>query len=143
MDIHMGRIKADKKGNPKIVDIKKNTQAEDGSVSIYEEEARNIFRKWDNIKHINETLNAKSRPRKVYGIGMWGISIKIKERLKAKAGRGLQFGIVITLKEMNGVNRIDDFIKMCQARGWLVSKLDVDNKFDIYTKADEKIEFDE
>jgi len=143
MDIHFGRVSIDEKGNSKIKDIKKNKQAEDGTVSIYEEEARNIFRKWDNIKHINETIKEKARPRKVYGVGMWGISIKIKERLKAKAGRDLQFGLVITLKEMNGINRIDDFIKACQVRGWLVSRLDVDNRFDIYQKAEETLKFDE
>jgi len=151
MDIHFGRIKEKIKENKngsselksEIVAINKNKQAEDGVVSIYEEEARNIFRKWDNVKHINETINPNARPRKVYGIGMWGISIKIKERLKAKAGRDLQFGLVITLKEMNGINRIDDFIKMCQVRGWLVNRLDVNNRIDIYNRAEETIEFDE
>ena len=37
----------------------------------------------------------------------------------------LPFGVVVTLKEMNGVNRIDDFVKMCLARGWLVQRLDI------------------
>ena len=50
--------------------------------------------------------------------------------------------MVVTLKEMNGVNRIDDFIKMCMARGWLVNRLDVENQLDIYTRAEEEIEFD-
>ena len=54
----------------------------------------------------------------------------------------LQFGVAVTLKEMNGVNRIDDFIKMCMARGWLVSKLDVQNQIDIYAKAEEEITFE-
>ena len=41
----------------------------------------------------------------------YGTSIKTKERLDPKAGRGLRFGIVVTLRELNGENRIDDFIK--------------------------------
>jgi len=143
MDIHFGRINENKKGNSKIVDIKSNKQADEGGVSIYEEDARKLYRKWDNIKHISEKINPKSRPRDVYGVGMWGICIRIKERLKPKMGRGLQFGLVVTLKEMNGVNRIDDFIKMCQVRGWLVNRLDVSSKIDIYNKAEEQIEFDE
>ena len=70
---------------------------------------------------------------------MWGLSVKVKERLRLKSGRGLQFGVVVTLKEMHGNNRIDDFIKHCTIRGWLVSQVDIDNRFDIYNKAEEEI----
>lgn len=141
MDIHFGRI-VDKNGKVGIKAIDCNRQAEDGVITIYEEEARKMYRKWDNVKHINETIKDGARPRKVYNSGMWGLSIKTKERLEAKAGRGLQFGVVVTLKEMNGVNRIDDFIKMCMVRGWLVNRLDVDNQFDVYHKAEEEIDFE-
>ena len=68
--------------------------------------------------------------------------MKVKECLEPKAGRGLQFGTIVTLKEMNGVNRIDDFIKMCMVRGWIVNRLDVSNKFDIYHKAEAEIDFE-
>ena len=44
--------------------------------------------------------------------------------------------------EMNGVNRMDDFIKMCMARGWLVNQLDIENQMDIYAKAEEDIVFE-
>ena len=50
--------------------------------------------------------------------------------------------MVVTLKEMNGVNRIDDFVKMCFARGWLVQRLDIENQLDLYAKAEEEIEFE-
>lgn len=43
---------------------------------------------------------------------------------------------------MNGVNRINDFIKMCQTRGWIVNTIDVDNQIDIYNKGEEIIEFE-
>lgn len=43
---------------------------------------------------------------------------------------------------MNGVNRMDDFIKMCMARGWLVNQLDIENQLDIYAKAEEDIVFE-
>lgn len=52
-------------------------------------------------------------------------------------GRFLQL-----LKEMNGVNRTDDFIKICMARGWLVNQLDIENQLDIYAKAEEDIVFE-
>ena len=73
---------------------------------------------------------------------MWGLSIKTKERLEPKAGRGLQFGVVVTLKEMNGVNRIVDFVKMCMVRGWLVSEIDIENQNTIYTKAEEEVDWE-
>lgn len=141
MDIHFGRI-MEKKGKATIKTIDCNKQAEDGVISLYEEEARKIYRKWDNIKHINETIKNGARPRKAYESGMWGLSIKTKERLQPKAGRGLKFGVIVTLKEMNGVNRIDDFIKMCMVRGWIVNRLDIDNQVDVYQKAEEEITFE-
>lgn len=73
---------------------------------------------------------------------IWGLSIKTKERLDPKAGRGLRFGIVVTLREMNGENRIDDFIKMCMMRGWIVNRLDVQAQADVYFKAEEEITFE-
>ena len=73
---------------------------------------------------------------------MWGLSIKTKERLEPKAGRGLQFGVVVTLREMNGINRIDDFIKMCMMRGWVVTSLDVQTQVDVYNRAEEEITFE-
>lgn len=141
MDLHFGRI-MEKDGKAAIKPIDNNKQADEGIQSIYEEDARRLYRKWDNIKHISETLKAGARPRKAYSAGSWGLSIKTKERLATKAGRGLQFGVVITLKEMNGVNRIDDFIKLCMVRGWLVNKIDVQNQMDIYSKAEEEINFE-
>ena len=106
---------------------------------LYEEAARKMYRKWDNVKHIGEVLNPKARPKKAYESGMWGLSIKTKERVKAREGRGLQFGIIVTLKEMYGVNRIDEFVQRCIAKGWLVNKLDVENQLDIFEKAEEDI----
>ena len=73
---------------------------------------------------------------------MWGISLKTKERLGDSFGKNLKFGVVVTLKEINGRNRIDEFIKACSLRGWLVNKLDVENQVDIYNKAEEEIIFE-
>lgn len=60
----------------------------------------------------------------------------------AEKKRFSSVGVVVTLKEMNGVNRIDDFVKMCLARGWLVQRLDIENQLDLYAKAEEEIEFE-
>ncbi|MGL5085731.1 MAG: S8 family peptidase, partial [Clostridium sp.] len=85
----------------------------------------------------------KTRAKKVYETGLWGIGIRTKERLEEKYGDGLKFGLVITLKEINGVNRIDEFIQQCSLRGWLVNRIDVDNRINIYNLAEEEIEFDD
>ena len=140
MDIHFGRVK-EKGGKAVIASINSNSQGDDDGCHLHEPEARQLYRKWDNVKLISEELKDRAVPRKVYGAGMWGLSIKTKERLKEKNGRGLSFGVVVTLKEMYGENRIDDFIKLCMLRGWVVNRIDVENQVDIYNKAEEEIEF--
>lgn len=137
-DIYFGRIN----GN-KIKSIDKNEQSTEDVHYLKEESARKLYRKWDNIKQINEVLKKRAVAKKAYESGLWGISVKTKERLDEKFGEGLKFGIVITLKEINGVNRIDEFIQQCSFRGWLVNKVDIENRIDIYNIAEEEIEFDD
>lgn len=138
MDIHFGRI--DNGGH--IKSINNNTQSDAGFNPLFEAEARRMYRKWDNIKFICDEIKPRAVPRKAYSSGMWGISIKTKERMQGKIRDSLPFGVVITLKEMNGINRIDDFIKLSMARGWIVNKLDVENQINVYAKAEEEITFE-
>ena len=56
--------------------------------------------------------------------------------------RGLNFGVVVTLKEISGVNRIQDFIKACTLRGWIVNELNVENQIEIYNNNQEEITFE-
>ena len=74
---------------------------------------------------------------------MWGIKVRTTERDNKKNGRGMNFGVVITLKEISGVNRIDDFIQQCSLRGWIVTRIDVENRIDIYNAAEVNIEFED
>ena len=144
MDIHFGRVITEKKNGTiktKIKAIDDNKQTEEGQV-MYEEDARNVFRKWDNVKRICEKVKDRRVPKKSYDAGMWGIGVITKERVTSKNRRPLQFGLVITLKEMYGKNRIEGFAKMCEAKGWLVNRLDVQNQLDIYARAEEEIKFD-
>ena len=135
-DIQFGRMKNDGKINT----IDDNYQSSEG-VAITEENARKDYRKWDNIKHIGEFFEGK-RAKKVYDTKLWGISIKSKERLDENYGKGLKFGIVITLKELYGKNRINDFIQACQMRGILVRPIRIDTQLDIYAKAQQEIELE-
>ncbi|KRM95415.1 putative aaa - atpase [Liquorilactobacillus aquaticus DSM 21051] len=135
LDLYFGRI--NNKG--KISSINENIQVDDEPHFLKEEEARKLFRKWDNVKHISEILKTAPRPRKVYNNPMWAISLKTKERLNNNDGEHTKFGIVITLKEMNGVNRLQDFIQQASLKGWLVNSIDVQNRIDIYNQAEENI----
>ena len=138
LDLHFGRIHK-KNGKATIKDVQGNEQADAGLHVIYEEEARRVYRKWDNIKHVSDVIAKKAAPRKMYESGLWGISIKAKERTARKRGEALPFGVVVTLKEMYGHNRYADFIKECTMRGWLVNQLDAENQLAIYAKAEEEL----
>lgn len=138
MDIQFGRIK-EEKGKAVVKSINKNRQ---GSAACYEEDARRLYRKWDNIKHISEEVKTNGRPRMRYGDGMWGLKITTKERLKTSRKKSFPFGVVITLKEMYGENRIADFIKLCNLRGWIVNEIDIHNRIEVYNIAEETLTLD-
>ena len=80
--------------------------------------------------------------RKLYDDGRWGISLKTKERLSGNSGRGMAFGLVITLKEINGQNRIEDFIRLCSLRGRIVNRINIENQIEIFNKSEQEIEFE-
>ena len=100
-----------------IKPINKDTQHfDDAPGYIKENAARKIFRKWDNVKHICEHFTPRKRAKPILNKAnpQWGMSVKTIERLRKRDGQGIRFGVVVTLKELNGVNRIDDFIKQSQ-----------------------------
>ena len=136
LNIYFGRI-----NGQKIVTINDNKQSD--NVAMPEKDGRGMYRKWDNIKSIVEFFKPTKRAKKAYENGLWGFSIKTKERLNANDGENLKFGIVVTLKEIKGVNRISDFINQCSMRGWLVNRVNVEEMIDIYSVAEEEISFDE
>lgn len=143
LNLHFGRI--NNKG--KIEDIKGDEQNQDVILDnekyfLLEGEARERFRKWDNVKYIAERPKNKMMPKKSYDNKNWGMEIKTNNRLDPKDGIGIRFGVVVTLKEINGVNRIDEFIKNCTLNGWLVNKIDVQTRVDINKKVNEDIEFE-
>lgn len=142
LNLHFGRLGKDNK----VEDIKGDKQNKDETLNneknyLLEGEARKQFRKWDNVKYIAESATKKMVPKASYNIKNWGMEIKTNNRLDPKDGIGIRFGVVVTLKEMNGVNRIDEFIKNCTLNGWLVNTIDVKNRIDIYKKVNEEVEF--
>lgn len=141
MDIQFGRMKAD----GKISSIDNNLQGDDAPHSLFEKDVRSKYRKSDNVKHISEGYRERARPRKRKSQTSpnWGISIRTKERLPAKSGRGVAFGVVVTLRELDGVNRINEFIQLCRANNWFVSEVDIHVRQDIFERAEEVLVFEE
>lgn len=143
LNLHFGRI--NDKG--KLVDIKGDKQNQDELFDnegyfLFEKEARKKFRKWDNVKYVTEKPKDRMQPKKVYNNKNWGMEIKTNNRLDPKDGEGVRFGVVVTLKEINGVNRIDEFIRNCTLNGWLVNEIDVQTRIDINKKINEDIELE-
>lgn len=141
LDLHFGRVKV-QKDTQGIKTINNNQQSDLGTVELYEEDARKNFRKWDNVKHIGEIFTPNLRLRKKYDAPLWGLSMKTKERLRSGGSDNIDFGIVITLKNILGENRIQDFEQMCRLRGWLVNEIDVENQIQIRNQADTNIDWD-
>ena len=142
LNLHFGRIK----DNGELNEINHDKQNQDNAINtenhyLLEGEARDRFRKWDNVKYISEIPKASNKPKKSYSNKNWGMEIKTNNRLDPKDGEGIRFGVVVTLKEINGVNRIDEFIKNCNLSGWLVNTIDIKIRTDIHEKLNEEIEF--
>lgn len=142
LNLHFGRIKDDGKLN----EINNDKQNQDDALNteksyLLEGDARERFRKWDNVKYVTEVPKGTNKSKKAYKNKNWGIEIKTNNRLDPKDGVGIRFGVVVTLKEINGVNRIDEFVKNCNLSGWLVNTIDIKTRIDIHEKVNEEIEF--
>lgn len=137
MDIKFGRVKG-----IKIEPIDNNLQG----VGDYTQElpAREQYAKWQNIKQVSDEIpqSKNRRAKRQYGDALWGLSVTTKERLKTERTNETTFAVVVTLREMRGRNRYDDFIKLCQSRGWLVTEADINVNNDIYLKGEEYLHLD-
>lgn len=124
----------------KIKDINKNTQDDENEYNS-ERKARNDFRKWENTKFISSLLG-RNRGMTLHNEGFWGVSLTSKERKNIASMEDLNFGLVITLKNIQGKNRIDEFKHACLLRGYIVSDVKIQNRVNIYNTAQEEIKFD-
>lgn len=143
LNLHFGRIKDN--GDLNEINYDKQNQEETlGTEKVYilEGDARDKFRKWDNVKYVVEKPKNRMKPKKSYSNKNWGMEVKTSNRLDPKDGIGIRFGVIVTLKEINGINRIDEFIKNCTLNGWLVNRLDIQMRIAINEKVNEEIEFE-
>lgn len=140
IDLHFGRLK----GNG-LKSLDKNIQGDEGA-QLYESDARSLFRKWDNVKHIADKPKGRFAPRKMFDSQYWGLMLRKKERSNSnnQAGNGMPFSVVVTLKEMFGKNRLEEFVYRCSLeQGWIVKRINVEVLNEIYAAADVDIEFDD
>lgn len=137
LDLHFGRI-----GNDgRIKSLLPNNQGEENCTTD-EEKARKKLRKWDNVKHIAEPLTSRSKPRKVYANPMWGMMIRKSSRYQKGSHDPQRFGVVVTIHNLKGENRIDAFIRQCSAIGWIVERVEIDNELKIYEHSQVEVEFE-
>lgn len=140
LDIRFGRVKTDESKHSEILHISKSKGNKSASPFLNEEEARKMYRKWDNVKYVCEEIKTRRSPRRSYGSSCWGLSVKMKERLKlANSERRMPFAVVITMCEMNGKNRCPDFIQYCRFLGWNVQEIDIDTQNDIFLHEQEDL----
>lgn len=123
LDFKFGRVRA----NGKIESINDDKQYEKEHFTC-EEDSRKFFRKWDNVKNIVQELKPKLHDKARFSDQLWGIDIKMASRNSAKKQEHVKVGIVVTLKEIHGVNRYNSFVRNCRLRHFIVNELDIENR---------------
>jgi len=113
--------------------IDKNRQYVQGS-STDEKSAREMFGKWENVKQVRDKGTIKHKPKLISSTSkMWGLSIKsLGREIGTNRRPNIRFGIVVTLSELNGMNRIKTFIDQCSLRGWIVHPISITEQIDIH-----------
>lgn len=139
VDLKFGSIK-----DGKIKSLKPNKQYED-SLSPEEKEARDAFSKWDNIKII------KSKEQNKFGDSWssknnWGFDLHTiyrNENLNSSQKYNFKFGIVITLKSLDGKNHTTDIVKTIQDSEWKIKPIIIKNISEFTSRLRSTVEFDE
>jgi len=136
LDFKFGRIK----NNGNVDSINDDRQYNEDTYT-YEKEARDLFRKWDNVKHIVQLFTNRLKPKNRLSNLQWGIDIKASTR-NNKVLEPIRVGIVITLKELSGKNRINSFIRSCELQGLNVTPIDIDIMMQVSQQLEEEIELE-
>lgn len=122
-----------------IDDINKNVQ-DDNDGHATERKSRQEFRKWENTKFVS-SLFRNNRALKSFVDKFWGFCVTSKERRSQPLKEEMNFGAVVTLREIKGVNRIEEFKHACLLRGYIVTELEAHNQIEIYETSQEEVVF--
>lgn len=135
-------------GEGKIKSIDNNNQYKDNQnyeqKKISEQKSRNVFHKWENVKLITDKkIDSTNRPKgvkKKEGKN-WGLSIEKANRFEIKKDEKIKFAVVITLSEIDGIDRSIEFINDC-SQYWTVKQINVNSQSNVYHKANQDIDFE-
>ena len=74
----------------------------------------------------------------------WYVGLEHKDEGKStsKSGTGIAIRCCDYAEGNEWGEPIDEFVKLCMMRGWIVNELIIENQIDIYVKAEEEIEFE-
>lgn len=148
LDLCFGRVKKD---GLSIDPIDDNRQGDSGNgAGIFESEARRVFDKWNNVKHISEGVKERSTGKKVYYIkkdateyGQWGVRLDRKVRgAAAKDPKGVSFGLVLTFRSVDKKARYEE-MRYYLRKEWIVEDLDISLMNEIHAESDVEIEFED
>lgn len=149
LDFHFGRM------SQKGIDSLNSNVQDDPTAKTYEGDARRMYRKWDNVKHVSDVEKTRFVPRTTHGQRFWGFKIRKIERfdppvdengiIGKNAGDDMRFGIVVTLRGMDGRNHFDEFKQHCQFQEepWIVEEIDMQANIELYREADVEIDFED
>lgn len=135
LNLNIGKAENDKFHLNKIKLLAKDSY-------LTEEEARNTFRKWDNVKNIKTKYSHTSGMTAKEGT-LWGIQIAYYDRNAPRDNNGdlpeIHWGLVVTLKALDHKNRYDSFIHECSFHQWLVTPISLKESVKTYIKLNEDI----
>lgn len=142
LNLKFGRTRND--GKQTIEPIDKDYQDMKGYFTK-EKDARELFRKWDNVKVLTDR-NSK-RAKQNFGRNNWGIEVTYSRRYIENGGvkkpQTIKWGMVITLRALDGKNRFDEFVRACILNEWRVYSVSVDNMVKVYNQSQVDIHFDD
>lgn len=129
---------------PGVSTTKINSLKNDNEIDKYVTEGQARIRddKWDNVKLIGERYTNKRRAKNVIGKGFWGIKLRSTERLNNKAKIPFDFAVVLTFKNLDGMNLIEDFKQMCLYNNIHVTDINIQNIIESNAEANTNITFD-
>lgn len=143
LDIHFGRCYVGKNSNGSVLikSINHNLQSEEGPLDLKEKEVRDRFQKWNNVKIAKEKFSKRVKERKKYN-EFWGLSIKRKERVYNPEKEPLPFSVVITLKEITGQNRFQQFFDYCQLQNKVVTRFNIHVQSKLKVQEEQEVQLD-
>lgn len=110
---------------------------------VNEEDAREEFSKWDNVKHIY--IHGPKSKNGIKTAEKWGFKLTTSYRngfdgLGKHEKYNFPVGIVVTLKSVDGVNRSNQFRREVERTNWTIKQIDVDSLININVDLKQKIE---